>query len=619
MCGIAGAVGHPLPDQDAADRMCRVIRHRGPDDQGVYYEPPAFLGMRRLAIIDPEGGKQPIGNEDGSVRLVFNGEIYNFRELRSELEARGHRFATLSDSECIVHAYEEFGERCFERLRGMFAIALWDAPRRRLLLARDRLGKKPLYYRAGAGGLAFASELKSLLELPGWGRAIDRAALRDYLVLGYVPTARCIFEGVAKLPPAHYLVYEAGALRIRRYWQLRFEPKWQDPEPVLEERLAALLDDAVKARLVSDVPFGAFLSGGLDSSLVVALMARHLEMPVRTFSIGFAEPGSDEIPDARIVARHVGSEHVEQVAEPDAARLLPDLVWFLDEPFGDSSAIPTFLVARLARQHVKMVLSGDGGDELFAGYDRYGRFAVVDRLSRLGGPLIASSLRAAAALIPGAAARRVRWLARRVSMPFPDSYLSGVALSTREVLEELLREPPNGAGLFSSVEGAFLRPEIGSGLDRVMAGDVDSYLPDDILVKVDRMTMASSLEARAPLLDHELAEFAARLPLGLKRRGGRGKYLLRRVAARLLPASVLSKRKQGFAIPLAAWLRRELRELAQDVFASRAFRERGVFDAQAVERCLADHVRGAADHGERLWLVLCFEMWALRFADRDGV
>jgi asparagine synthase (glutamine-hydrolysing) len=620
MCGITGAVGDPFPDRAAADRMCRAIRHRGPDDQGIYYEPPAFLGMRRLSIIDLEGGHQPIGNEDGSVWLVFNGEIYNYRELRPELQARGHRFASQSDSECIVHAYEEYGEACFERLRGMFAIALWDARRKRLLLARDRLGKKPLYYRQAPGGLAFASELKSLLELPEATWPVDRTALRDYLVLGYVPTSRCIFKGVAKLPPAHYLVYEAGALRVCRYWQLRFEPKWQEPEPILEERLAALLDDAVKARLVSDVPFGAFLSGGVDSSLVVALMARHLAMPVRTFTIGFEEPGSDEIPDARVVARHVGTEHVELVAEPDAARLLQDLVWYLDEPFGDSSAIPTFLVSQLARRHVKMVLSGDGGDELFAGYERYARFAVVDRLARIGGPLVASSLNAAAALIPGASARRVRWLAQRVGMPFPASYLSGVALSTREQLEELLQEPLNGAGLFSSVEGLFLRPGIGTGLDRVMAGDIDSYLPDDILVKVDRMTMASSLEARAPLLDHALVEFAARLPLRLKRRGGRGKYLLRRVAGRLLPASVLTKRKQGFAIPLAAWLRRELRELAQDVFASRAFRERGVFDAAAVERCLADHVSGAADHGEHLWLVLGFEMWARRFTDKaDGV
>jgi asparagine synthase (glutamine-hydrolysing) len=618
MCGITGAVGSLFPDAETADRMCRVIRHRGPDDQGVYREAPAFLGMRRLSIIDLEGGHQPIANEDGSVLLVFNGEIYNFKELRSELQARGHRFSTSSDSECIVHAYEEYGESCFERLRGMFGLALWDVPRQRLVLARDRLGKKPLYYREVPGGLAFASELKSLLELPGAAREIDRAALRDFLVLGYVPTARCIFQGIAKLPPAHYLVFESGNLRVRRYWQLGFEPKWSDPEPVLAERLEALLDDAVEARLVSDVPFGAFLSGGIDSSLVVALMARHLSKPVRTFTIGFHERESDEVADARRVARHVGTDHVDLVAEPDAVGLLHELVWYLDEPFGDSSAIPTFLVSRLAREHVKMVLSGDGGDELFAGYERYGRFQVVDRLARVGAPLVASSLNAAAALIPGRGGRRVRWLARRVGMPFPDSYLSGVALTDRELLEQMLREPLNGAGLYASVEGLFRRPGIGTGLDRVMAGDIDSYLPDDILVKVDRMTMANSLEARAPLLDHPLVEFAARLPLNLKRRGGRGKYLLRRVAARMLPAEVLAKRKQGFAIPLAAWLKRELRPLAEDVFASRAFRERGVFDPGAVERCLAAHVKGTADHGEHLWLVLVFEMWARRFADRAG-
>jgi asparagine synthase (glutamine-hydrolysing) len=346
-------------------------------------------------------------------------------------------------------------------------------------------------------------------------------------------------------------------------------------------------------------------------------MARHLSLPVRTFTIGFRERESNEIPDARRVAEHIGTEHVELVAEPDAAALLQDLAWYLDEPFADSSAIPTFLVSRLARQHVKMVLSGDGGDELFAGYERYGRFQVVDRLSRLGAPLVASSLKAASALLPGPSARRLRWLSRRVGMPFPDSYLSGVALTTREVLEDLLLEPPNGAGLFASVEGLFRRPEIRTNLDRVMAGDIDSYLPDDILVKVDRMSMANSLEARAPLLDHELVEFAARLPLRMKRRAGRGKYLFRKVAQELLPGSVLTKRKQGFAIPLASWLRRELRELAGDVFASRAFRERGVFDSGAVERCLAAHVSGGVDHGEHLWLVLGFELWARRFADRD--
>ena len=617
MCGIAGAAARDpgrLPSLEVGHRMCSVIRHRGPDDEGIRREGCSLLGMRRLSIIDLAGGHQPICNEDGSVWIVFNGEIYNFQELRRDLEARGHRFRTNSDTECIVHAYEEFGELCFERLRGMFALALWDEPRQRLVLARDRLGKKPLYYAHLDGCLSFGSEVKSLLEVPGMPREVDTDALHDFLLLGYVPAPASIFRSIRKLPAAHYLVYENDQVTLRPYWRLEFEPKWQAHPRELEERLAALLEDAVRVRLVSDVPFGAFLSGGIDSSVVVALMARNMSLPVKTFTIGFRVDELNELPDARLVAEAFGTEHHELVVEADAVRLLEELVWHFDEPFGDSSAIPTFLVSRLARQHVKMVLSGDGGDELFEGYARYGRQRFVEALARGGGPL-AGPVLGALGMLPGGLGRRLSALGRRVALPDPERYLSGVAVATPERVGELLPGTALRGRGFSAVRAHFLPGEATGLWDRIFAGDVRSYLVDDILVKVDRMTMANSIESRAPLLDHHLVEFAARLPSHLRRSGGRGKLLLRRVAAKLLPASVLSKRKQGFAIPLAQWFRNELQPLMRDTLDSRRFRERGLIAPAAADRLLLEHVEGRADHGEQLWMILNLELWARQYLD----
>jgi asparagine synthase (glutamine-hydrolysing) len=617
MCGIVGAVGAALDsivDTATAERMCRAIRHRGPDDQGIYTSAPAMLGMRRLSIIDLEGGRQPIQNEDGSIWLVFNGEIYNFRELRRDLEARGHVFRSHCDSEAIVHCFEEYGAECFTRLRGMFAIAIWDARDRSLWLARDRLGKKPLYYVHSEKGMAFASEVKALLEVPWLAREVVPEAVWDYLVLGYVPAPGSIFRGVSKLRPGHYLVYRAGVLSDHRYWELAFGPKWTTSEEDLADRLAEILDEAVRIRLVSDVPFGAFLSGGLDSSLVVTLMERHLQQPVKTFSVGFNENEFSELDDARRIARHVGSEHHEHVAEPNAVALLHDLVWYLDEPFGDSSGIPTFLVAQLARSRVKMVLSGDGGDELFAGYDRYQKYRVVRSLRRLPQWLGTDGLRLLGRMIPGPTGRRAQWLAYRAGLPYPDDYLSGVALTTPEIAAGLLG-PRVVERQFAGVREAFFDRNAPPGLDQVMAGDIRTYLADDILVKVDRLTMAHSLEARAPLLDHQLVEFAARLPLSLKLRRASGKHLLRAVAQRLLPPASLRKRKHGFSIPLARWLRNDLKELVVDILGSRQFRERGVFDATTALAHAQSHFDGTADRGELLWSLLTFELWARRFVD----
>ena len=621
MCGIAGLVlapGQAPPDRALGVAMTEVIRHRGPDDDGLYCDERAMLGMRRLAIIDPEGGQQPIQGADGAVCMVFNGEIYNFRELRGELEAAGVRFRSEGDGEVIVQAYLRDGERCFERLDGMFAIALWDRRSNTLWLARDRFGEKPLYYHQDPRRLLFGSELKSLLQEEGCPREIDSDALRAYLSYGYVPCPLSIFAGVRKLPPAHLLRYRDGVTTLERYWRPRLGPKLTMSDAEAEETLVGHLEHAVGSRLVSDVPFGAFLSGGLDSSTVVAVMSRILTRPVKTFTIGFREAAYSELADARRVASYLGTEHHALVLEPEATSLLRDLAWHFDEPFADSSAIPTFLVSQLARQHVKMVLTGDGGDELFGGYDRYLRLLAFEGLGALRAPA-AMALRAAGAMLHGPRADRLRRVGERMAMPFDERYQSGVAL-TRPEMAQALNAGAGGADHYRLPLLEESGADLGAGrsaLDRAVAMDLQSYLPDDILVKLDRMSMAVSLEGRAPFLDPRLAGFALRLPQNLRVRNGRGKYLLRKVASRWLPPALMNKPKQGFAIPMPEWFRGPLREMAADIFDSRSFRERGLIDQGAAVRLLGEHVASRADHSETLWQILCLELWAQRFLD-DG-
>ena len=627
MCGIAGLIsldGRALPGPQTLDAMCRTIVHRGPDDQGTFHTDWAAIGMRRLSIIDVAGGHQPVTSAGGRIQLVFNGEIYNFRELRQTLEARGYVFQSHSDSECIAHAYAEYGTDCFAMLRGMFAIAIVDQDRRRLVLARDRIGKKPLYLgELSPGVLGFGSELKTLLAVPGWQPRISMDAVQDFFSLGYIPAPDTIFEGIGKLPPGHWMSIEpgqdGGAPNIvqTRYSHVDFLPKWTDNEDTLQERLFAELDDAVRVRLVSDVPFGAFLSGGLDSSVVCALMTRHLSQPLKTFSIGFDEAGFDELPDARRVAQHLGTEHHEMVVRPDAANLLETLVHHFDEPFGDSSAIPTFLVSQLAARHVKMVLSGDGGDELFAGYSRYRRYATLQRIRRATLGMAPGLAKLGGALLPGARGRRLSGIGQRLGLPWPDDYLALVALANPADLRLLFGERAH-ADPFSSVRQRFVRSDIDSHAEQILSGDMDTYLVDDILVKVDRTTMANSLEARAPLLDQNLIAFAARLPFDLKLRGEQGKYLFRKVAARLLPAEVLTKRKQGFAIPLATWFRNDLRPMLLDTIGSRAFKERGIFDQAGIQRLVNEHQQGLQDRGELLWMVMVLETWMRTLPDQTS-
>jgi asparagine synthase (glutamine-hydrolysing) len=620
MCGIIGIVAGsqaPLPGEVVARAMNAAITHRGPDDEGIYRDEHAMIGMRRLSIIDLGGGHQPIHNEDGTVQAVFNGEIYNYRDLRAQLEAKGHRFYTQSDTEVIVHGYEEWGDGCFARMDGMFGIALWDARNRILLLARDRFGEKPLFYSEAGGGLVFASELKSLLAVPGFPLAVDPEAVRAYVCFGYVPVPGSIFRGVRKLPPGHFLRLADGRSTVAPYYRLDFGPKLLLTEAEAEEELARLLDQAVASRLVSDVPFGAFLSGGLDSSVVVALMSRHLNQPVRTFSIGFREDAYNELSDARRVAQHLGTEHHELVVEPDAVDLLQRLVWYLDEPFADSSAIPTFLVAKLARERVKMVLTGDGGDETFAGYTRYLRYLDLERAGALK-PLAATAADLVGRFVPGSTGYRLRRIAERLRQPFPDSYLSGVALTRADVADSLLGEAVRSgtAGHYAGLAAAARNAASLGALDRCVSIDFASYLPDDILVKLDRMAMANSLEGRAPFLDHKVVDFAVRLPPDLRIRGRRGKHILRRVAARWLPREVLEKPKQGFAIPLGQWFRGPLRDMAADVIGSDSFRDRGLIDHRAARRYLDGHIAGEADYGEILWLTLSLELWARRYLDQ---
>jgi asparagine synthase (glutamine-hydrolysing) len=627
MCGIAGFADLSPPRTVSREqaaraaallrRMCAVIRHRGPDDEGIFVGEGVGLGMRRLAIIDLAAGRQPTANEDGAVRVVFNGEIYNYRALRAELERRGHRFATASDTETIVHAYEEWGEAAFTRLRGMFAVALWDARARALVLARDRAGIKPLYYALAGGRLYFGSEIKALLATGAIEPALDPAAFDFYLSFLYTPPDRSIFRGIAKLPPGHLLRLEHGRARLERYWEVPAEEREPASEEEAVEALREALRDAVRCHLVSDVPLGAFLSGGIDSSLVVALMAEASDRPVRTFSIGFDDPQHDELAWARLVAERFGTDHHEFVVRPDALAILDDLIDHFDEPFGDSSAIPTWYVSALAREHVTVVLSGDGGDELFGGYDRYvphPRVAAFDRWAPPGARLLAGAVWP---WLPHGT--RGKNFLRRVARDERGRYLDAVGYFQRDekaaLLAPELRRAIDGADAEAELARRFERFAALSWNAQMMLADFETYLPEDILVKVDRMSMAHSIESRVPLLDHEVVELAARLPARLKIRDGRRKDILKRAAARWLPPEILGRGKQGFAVPLGVWFRGGLTDLFSDVLRAPRTRQRGCFEPRFVERLLREHLAGRRDHTLRLWALTVFELWHRRYLD----
>jgi asparagine synthase (glutamine-hydrolysing) len=630
MCGIAGfidlwAAGKKGDAEERAqilDSMCRAIAHRGPDDQGTMVEEGVALGMRRLAIIDLAGGDQPISGETGSVTIVFNGEIYNYRDLQRELEARGHQFKTHSDTEAIVHAYEEFGPACIDRLRGMFVFAIWDQAAHSLFIARDRVGKKPLFYTLTAQGtFIFASELKALLAHPEIEVEINLTAIDAYFTLGYVPDPLSVFRGVHKLAPGHHLLFTNGKVTEQQYWDFEFEPAASQREEDYLDELRRLLDESVRLRLIADVPLGAFLSGGIDSSVVVALMARNMGQPVKTFSIGFQEDSYNELEYARLTARQFGTDHHEFIVTPEICGVVDDLVWHLDEPFADQAAIPNYVVSKLARDHVTVVLSGDGGDELFAGYTRY----VVERqrraFARLPRGVREGVMQPLSRRLPHGAWGR-NYL-HNVSLEPITRYLDSVSVFSslnRSLLytEEFREKLGPGAYAAQLFSGLSAKVNTEEPLDKLLYIDSKTYLPGDILTKVDRMSMAVSLEARAPLLDHKLIDFVTRIPASMKLAGQETKHLFKRAVQDLIPPQILHRPKQGFGVPIQDWINQQLRQRIRETLSEPRTRQRGYVNPHYVDVLLDEHERGRRDHSTSLWALLMLELWHRQFVDHGS-
>jgi asparagine synthase (glutamine-hydrolysing) len=619
MCGIAGIVSaDPAGRIEPATirRMCDAIVHRGPDDDGIFVKGNTGLGMRRLSIIDLSGGHQPVFNEDRTVWVVYNGEVYNFPELRRELEDLGHRFATHTDTEVIVHLYEEMGADCVKKLRGMFAFALWDERHSRLLLARDRLGIKPLHYAHVNGRILFGSEIKALLAVAPELAETNREALLQYFYFGYIPDPLTAFCAIQKLPPGHILEFEGGEVRVRQYWDL---PPYGTHSPHSEEEcleeLEYRLAEAVRIRLIADVPLGALLSGGTDSSTIVALMARACAAPVKTFSIGFREAEFNEAPYAKLVAEHFGTEHHELILEPDVVETVEFLTRSLEEPFGDSSMLPTYYVSCLARRHVTVALSGDGGDEIFAGYERY-RIHLNDRSYRWipewAGRFYREQIHNRLPQeLPG------RSLAYSISLPWAERYAEGISLQPFQREMSLLSDDFIAASKpLNSIRDYIEKAPAGDDLSRLLYLDTKTYLPGDILTKVDRMSMLTSLEARVPILDHVFLEWVTSLTPEWKMRGNHQKYILRKLAERVgVPKEVIYRRKQGFALPLVHWIRHELKDMIFSVLLDTASTQRGYFNPPGVRRLLEEHFRGRRDHSPRIWRLLMFELWQRNFLE----
>ena len=625
MCGIAGVCyADPTREVDRArlEAMAARIVHRGPDGGGFFAAPGVGLAHRRLSIIDLEGGQQPLGNEDGLVQVVFNGEIYNYRELRRSLESRGHKFATSSDTEVLVHLYEEEGEHLVEKLRGMFALAIWDARRKRLVLARDRVGIKPLYFLRDGEKLLFSSELKGILAYGDVPRRVDPAALEDYLTFGMVAGTRTIFRGIEKLSAGHTLVVEPGKWdrSPRCYWRLEFAPEESLSEAQWQEAMLAKLDETVERHLIADVPVGAFLSGGIDSSVITAIAAGKVSEPIQTFSIGFREDNFNELPYARMTAQKYGTRHTEQVVTADAAQILDELCWHYDEPFADSSAIPTMLVSRLAAQHVKVVLSGDGGDEAFGGYARYPHdlreAAIRQRLpawlrARLLAPLASAWPKADWLPRP----MRLKTALTNLSLDADAAYANTLAQCRMPLRRELLSREQRGQLNGHRPERA-VREAFAAGADplsRMIAADVAVLLPDDFLVKVDRASMACGLEVRPPLLDHELLELAAAIPSRHKVRGNQTKWIFKQACRHLLPEGLLNRPKQGFEIPVDAWLRGALAPMFRETALDPHSAASELIDPQRAATLFDEHQQGRGRHGQVLWSLLVLSRWAERY------
>ncbi|MCA9033680.1 MAG: asparagine synthase (glutamine-hydrolyzing) [Planctomycetaceae bacterium] len=638
MCGITGAIwwqNERAVSAQTLQRMTDSIRHRGPDADGHYFRPAdntastslgVALGHRRLSIIDVAGSAQPLSNEDDQIQIVFNGEIYNYQELRPDLIARGHQFRTDGDTEVIVHLYEEYGLNFVQYLRGMFAIAIWDARHRRLVLVRDRLGQKPLFYRLESGRLSFASELKSLLQIPDMPRELDRMSVLRFLTLQYVPHPHCILQGFNKLPPSTIGVLQDGQLNLQTYWS----PPYDQPQlhrakiADWQDELRDTLTEAVRLRLRSDVPLGAFLSGGIDSTVICGLMQKQLDRPVQTFSIGFPIAAFDERSYARQASQMLGTDHHEAVVEPDAIEMLPRLVWHYDEPFGDSSSIPTMYLSKMTRENVTVALTGDAGDELFCGYDRYkaARIAgLTDRLPSWVRHIWNSRLVAA---IPTSVEqksfrRRLKRLLETLGQEPERRYLNWITIfnSARlqwlvsEDMRHLLNEQEPAECIFDAY-GRYPNRDF---ITRTTATDLHTYLPCDILTKVDIASMAVGLEARSPMLDHKVVELAATMPIEVKQSVQRGKMVLTDTFADLIPADIQTRRKMGFGVPIDHWFRNELKDLLHDILLSDRCLQRGLLNPDSVRQLVSEHTSGQVDHAYRLWNLLCLEIWQRMYLD----
>jgi asparagine synthase (glutamine-hydrolysing) len=627
VCGIYGIVSlrdGVSPDPELLAPMARVTVHRGPDDEGVLVRDGIALGMRRLSIIDVSTGQQPIANEDSTVWALCNGEIYNFREIRRELIARGHRFRTGSDTEVLVHLYEQYGLDLVDRLEGMFGFAIWDEPRRRLVVGRDRLGIKPIYYHRGVDRLVYASEAKAILQVPGIDAEIDPVALEEYLSFGYTPNGFSLFKRIAKLPPASLMICEGGEVTVKTYWQV---PRDIDTAPSAEmwaDEARAEIERAVQAEMVSDVPLGAFLSGGIDSSAVVAMMARHSDQPVKTYSIGFdtGKAGAyyNELPYARKVAGLFSTTHKEILVRPNVAELMPKLLWHMDEPVADSAFITTYLVAQFARRDVTVILSGVGGDELFGGYRRYLGDHYANRYNKLPSWLRRRFIAPAADFLPSDRhspllnlSRHARTFIKSSGLSNEDRYRSYVEAFSAESLDRILTA--GRSGRIDSLDDAFAAARGGDGLNRLMRIDLATQLPNDLLMLTDKMTMANSIECRVPLLNHRLVELGARIPADVRIANGEMKNVLKRALGGLLPDDILHRKKRGFGAPMGAWLKDEMAPLMRHFISRETVTRRGWLDWPEVEQTMTRHATQKADHTDHLIALLNLEIWAQLYLD----
>lgn len=630
MCGITGIVGaQGLDERDSAAlrAMCDVITHRGPDDEGQYLARNAALGIRRLSIIDLQTGHQPILNEDKSIAVVLNGELYNYLELRKDLDAKGHKFSTQGDTETIVHGYEEYGEEIVRRLRGMFCFALWDDKRQKLFLARDRVGIKQVYYAEINGKFLFGSEIKCIFSHPDSVRRINFASVASYLTFLYTPPPQTIYDGIQELLPGNFLVWEKGQTRTERYWRLEYREEKKHPESYYVEGLTSKLADAVKSHLVSDVPLGAFLSGGIDSGIVVALMSQATRSPVETFTVGFegAYAFCDERDQARLVADRYRTHHHEFQVRPNVSEILPDIVYHLDQPLADSSAVPNYYISELARTKVTVALSGMGGDEMAGGYERYLGILLGKKFRSL--PQSARrALSRGMARLPDwggkgrVSAARMKRFAKSLELDFPSAYLSLLSTFDRQDLQDLLvGEALAELKRFAPVElvsAAFRQSASSHAVHQMLSSDMNGYLPGDLLPLTDRMSMRHSLEVRVPLLDHELLEYAATIPADMKIRGMTKKFILKKVGEKLLPQAILRARKRGFSIPLDFWFREELRDFVRGVLAPSRVDGLGYFNPRTIQGLLDDHFSGRANNENKIWALLVFVLWHEQFMGR---